>query len=107
MNTRISKAKPHLERLVLVVGTIMLPATAMAYIGPGAGLSVIGSVLAFLAAIIVAIFGFLFFPIRRMLRKRKQRAAAKEPPAGARTAGDPDRSEPGGPGAPATDRDEK
>jgi len=55
--------------LVLILGQ---PATALAYVGPGAGLSIIGSLLSFFAAIIVGIFGFLWFPVRRLLRKRKQ-----------------------------------
>lgn len=58
--------------LVLTVGA---PATAFAYVGPGAGLSIIGSLLAFIAAIVIGIFGFLWFPIRRILRRRKQAAA--------------------------------
>lgn len=56
---------------------LALPATAVAYVGPGAGLSIIGSLLAFVAAVVVGIFGFLWFPIRRIIRKRKQAAAAK------------------------------
>jgi membrane-bound ClpP family serine protease len=60
-----------------IMGVALFPASALAYVGPGAGLSVIGSLLAFVAAIIVAIFGFLFFPIRRILRRRKQKAAQK------------------------------
>jgi hypothetical protein len=65
--------------LLFLPGTVIavFPTTAFAYVGPGAGLSVIGSLLAFVAAIVVAIFGFLFFPIRRILRRRKQRAAQK------------------------------
>ncbi len=55
--------------LALILGQ---PATSFAYVGPGAGLSIIGSLLAFFAAIVVGIFGFLWFPIRRILRKRKQ-----------------------------------
>lgn len=57
---------------------------ALAYIGPGAGLSIVGSVLAFLAAIVAGILGFLWFPIRRMIRKRKE-AAAKAAGAAAET----------------------
>lgn len=60
--------------LVLFLGQ---PAISYAYVGPGAGLSIIGSLLAFLAAIVIGIFGFLWFPIRRLLRKRKQVAAQK------------------------------
>jgi hypothetical protein len=65
-----------LKRIVplacLTVPALLQPATAIAYVGPGAGLSIVGSLLAFFAAIIVGIFGFLWFPIRRVLRKRKQ-----------------------------------
>lgn len=75
---------PHIDNAItpavfglLTVGLAAFPITALAYVGPGAGLSVIGSLLAFVAAIIVAIFGFLFFPIRRVLRRRKQKAAGK------------------------------
>lgn len=60
--------------LLIVMG---LPEPALAYVGPGAGLSIIGSLLAFFAAIVVGIFGFLWFPIRRMMRKRKAAAAEK------------------------------
>lgn len=65
--------------IAFAVQALALPATALAYVGPGAGLSVIGSLLAFFAAIIVGIFGFLWFPVRRILRKRKQ---AKEQASG-------------------------
>lgn len=54
------------------VAILAVPSQVFAYIGPGAGLSIVGSVLALVAAIIVGIFGFLWFPIRRLLRKRKQ-----------------------------------
>ncbi|MCG8317632.1 MAG: hypothetical protein MI976_30820 [Pseudomonadales bacterium] len=43
-----------------------------AYLGPGAGLSAIGSAIALLAAILVAIVGFLWFPIKRMRAKKNQ-----------------------------------
>ena len=45
----------------------------LAYLGPGAGLSTIGAFLAVVAGIIVALFGFVWYPIRRLLRKRKPR----------------------------------
>jgi hypothetical protein len=58
--------------LVVVVASICLgPPSAAAYVGPGAGISVIGSLLALLAAIAAAILGFLWFPLRRLMRKRK------------------------------------
>ncbi|MGH8602182.1 MAG: hypothetical protein ACREXR_05215 [Gammaproteobacteria bacterium] len=48
---------------------------ALAYVGPGAGLTVIGSILAFLGLIFLAIFGFLWYPIKRLITKRKQSAS--------------------------------
>ncbi len=53
---------------------IFIPATAFAYVGPGSGLSAIGSLLALIFAVIVAILGFLWFPIKRMLRKKNVHA---------------------------------
>lgn len=57
---------------LLVLALCFFPATAMAYIGPGTGLSAIGAFLAVVAGIIVAIFGFLWYPIKRLIRKRKK-----------------------------------
>lgn len=53
---------------------ILFSSTAShAYLGPGAGISAIGSVLAFFAAILFAIIGFLWFPIKRLLKKRQNK----------------------------------
>jgi len=49
---------------------VFIPATAFAYVGPGTSLSAIGSLLALIFALVVAILGFLWFPIKRMLRKK-------------------------------------
>lgn len=51
-----------------------VPGIANAYMGPGAGISVIGSILAIIAAVIVAVLGFLWFPIKRLLRNRRKKA---------------------------------
>jgi hypothetical protein len=47
----------------------------LAYIGPGAGLSAIGAFLAVVVAVIVAIFGFVWYPLRRLLRSRRNRTS--------------------------------
>ena len=44
---------------------------AAAYVGPGAGLSALGSLLALLAAVVVTIVGFIWYPIKRILGKRR------------------------------------
>jgi membrane protein implicated in regulation of membrane protease activity len=53
--------------LVLVISPPVL-----AYVGPGAGLAAIGAFFALLVGIIAALFGFLWYPVKRMLRQRKQ-----------------------------------
>lgn len=58
---------------VLAITTTMLPVTAYAYIGPGAGLSAIGSLLALIGAILLAILGFIWFPVKRLLKKIKKK----------------------------------
>jgi amino acid transporter len=44
---------------------------AHAYVGPGAGLSAIGTVIAFVGAIFLLIMGFLWYPIKRLLKRKK------------------------------------
>ena len=45
---------------------------AMAYVGPGVGLSAIGAFLAVVTGAIVAIFGFVWYPIRWLIWKWKK-----------------------------------
>jgi uncharacterized membrane protein len=58
---------------------LLLPVPVLAYIGPGAGISVLGSLLGILGTIIIAIGAILFWPIRKMMKRRKAAAAATEP----------------------------
>ena len=54
---------------------------ALAYVGPGAEITMIGSLLAVLFAVLLAIFGIIFWPLRALLRKRRianQQSAAAE-----------------------------
>ncbi len=54
-----------------LLSALLTPSLAMAYIGPGAGISAIGAALALVAAVIFAIVGFVWYPVKRMMRKRK------------------------------------
>ena len=49
------------------------PGAAFAYIGPGAGISAIGTVIALIGAILLAIVGFVWYPIKRLRAKNKKR----------------------------------
>lgn len=46
--------------------------TAEAYIGPGAGLSALGSVIALIGGILLLIIGFLWYPLKRFFKKSKK-----------------------------------
>ncbi len=58
-----------------LVMTMVTP--AFAYIGPGAGISAIGTFFAVIGAVVLLIVGFLWYPVKRMLRKKKAPAQAK------------------------------
>jgi len=62
-----------LSFFLLIFLLFFLPSSAFAYVGPGAGLSAIGAFLAVVAAVIVAIFGFIWYPIKRFLRRAKKK----------------------------------
>lgn len=64
----------------LALAVMMLPTLAHAYIGPGAGVSAIGAALALVAAVFFAIVGFVWYPVKRLLRKRKAAAEQTDTP---------------------------
>ena len=50
--------------------------TAAAYVGPGAGITVIGALWGLIAGVVMAVGVILFWPIRLLLRKRKAKQEA-------------------------------
>lgn len=66
--------------LVLTIGATT-PQMALAYIGPGAGLSAIGTLVALVGAVLLAIVGFVWYPVKRLLKGRKKTSAETEPKA--------------------------
>jgi hypothetical protein len=60
------------RRTVLAALAVSIFATpALAYIGPGAGIGALGTIAAALGAIVLMIVGFVWYPIKRLLRGRK------------------------------------
>ncbi|MEW5736366.1 MAG: hypothetical protein AB1921_16085 [Thermodesulfobacteriota bacterium] len=53
----------------LAVSYLAFSASAFAYIGPGAGLSAIGTVVAVIGAILFAIVGFVWYPIKKLIKR--------------------------------------
>ncbi|MGI9356148.1 MAG: hypothetical protein ACR2PF_13425 [Rhizobiaceae bacterium] len=59
-------------KLVLAVAAICFAEPALAYIGPGAGITAIGSALALVVGALAVIAGFVWYPVKRLLRSRSK-----------------------------------
>ena len=53
----------------------LLPGLAMAYVGPGAGISMLGALWGLIVGVVMAVGVILFWPIRMMIRKAKAKKA--------------------------------
>lgn len=51
---------------------------ALAYVGPGAGITMLGALWGVLIAILLALWAVLYWPVRAMLRKRRQQRSTSE-----------------------------
>ena len=56
--------------LLLALG-LTASGPAMAYIGPGAGITMLGALWGVVVAVVLALGAILFWPIRALLRRRK------------------------------------
>lgn len=64
---------------LLAIGLLMAShQTAWAYIGPGAGISAIGTVVALVGALALMIIGFVWYPLKRLRQKLKAAGSAGE-----------------------------
>jgi hypothetical protein len=62
----------------LFLALLVLPQVAQAYIGPGAGITVFGTVIALGAAVLLALVGFIWYPLKRF-RAKLAKNKAREP----------------------------
>jgi len=51
--------------------------SSYAYLGPGVGGGVIAATVGIIVAIFAALFGLIWFPIKRLLKKRKENNRSK------------------------------
>ena len=58
---------------LMVSFLFLIPLSSHAYIGPGMGGGVIAITLGFIAAIFLALFGILYYPIKRVIKKRRNK----------------------------------
>ena len=76
MKTRRYEAVAHLVTLSIV----FYPLAATAYIGPGAGLTAIGTVIALIGGVFLALIGFIWYPLKRLLgiKQKKKKPVTKQ-----------------------------
>ena len=51
---------------------VLTPVCAKAYVGPGLGAGTIAVILGVLGSIFIALFAFLWYPLKRLLKKIKK-----------------------------------
>lgn len=57
--------------LIAALAFLASAAPAAAYVGPGAGISLLGALWGVIAAVAIALGFVLFWPVRRMLKRRR------------------------------------
>ncbi len=77
----MTSGRPEMPKLTFTVGALAVlvalwAGPAAAYIGPGAGITMLGALWGVIVAVFLAIGAVLFWPIRILLRKRRKNAPA-------------------------------
>jgi hypothetical protein len=65
---------------LLAIGTAAMVAAAFpawAYVGPGAGLTLLGALWGLVLAVVMSIGFVILWPFRRLMRRRKRKAASQ------------------------------
>ena len=67
------------NKLWISVSLLLISFPAMAYIGPGMGGGAIVAVIGFFAAFFLAIFGIIYYPIKRAIKNKKNKKSMNKP----------------------------
>tara|TARA_Y100001935_G_C17157870_1_gene433726 strand:- start:8 stop:229 length:222 start_codon:yes stop_codon:yes gene_type:complete len=62
-----------MNKLILFLSLFVISLPSYAYIGPGMSGGVIAAIIGFFAAILLGFWGILYYPIKRALKKRKDK----------------------------------
>ncbi len=57
------------KKIAFITVLVLSPSLAEAYVGPGAGLTGLGTVFAFIGSILLLVAGFVWYPLKRLFRK--------------------------------------
>ena len=69
-----------MNKSILFLSLFSISMSAYAYVGPGMGGGVLAAIIGFFAAILLGLWGILYYPIKRALKRRKERKALTEEP---------------------------
>ena len=62
-----------MSKLILIFLFLLIPNYSFAYLGPGMGGGLLAASIGIVVAIFAAIFGVLWFPVKRFLKKKKNK----------------------------------
>ena len=68
---------PAVSFLIIVLVSAF-SSQAIAYVGPGAGVTMIGALWGVIVAFVLALAGVLYWPIRALIRRRRKTAVAEQ-----------------------------
>ena len=67
-----------MNKTILFLSLFLISMPAFAYIGPGMGGGAIAAIVGFFAAILLGLWGVLYYPIKRALKRRKEKKMLSE-----------------------------
>lgn len=70
--------RPTRITLLLCAILALYTTPALAYVGPGAGLTAIGTMIAVIAALVLAVIGFVWYPLKRVMRRKRAARATED-----------------------------
>ncbi len=70
-----------MNKLILFLSLFLISLPSYAYIGPGMGGGAIAAIIGFFAAILLGLWGILYYPIKRALKKNRndKKMSLKDP----------------------------
>ena len=62
-----------MKRIISIIILFLINDNLFGYIGPGTSAGLIATILGIIGSIFLAIFGILYYPIKRFLKNRKKK----------------------------------